>query len=1005
MRATRRLATVLASLLIACFCRGETFRLLSKIDGSQSSPAGGCGDSWAPVISADGRYVLFASTANNLLLGSNNLPLPTTTLPVLNVFLRDRSSGATTLVSVNQTGAAGGNGNSIPVEISTNGQYALFESMASDLVNGDTNNASDIFVRDLANGITSLISVDTNGFPGNGRSRSSTMTPDGRVVAFVSGANNLVPGDTNQIDDVFVRDLGSNTTMVVSVGAVGRKDINTLGLAYSSSESPSLTPDGRLVVYSSTATNLVPAAVPTESEIYVRDLLTATNTRVSAYARTQFATTVMCYSPVISDDGRFVAYEGSRIPASGGIGPNYIFRYDMSNGQTKIVENNAVAVANPLIGTRTIDMSPDGRFIAYIAALFDVNGVIPATSCIRRWDANAIATILISGDISNKVPVGSACDFPKIDPTGRYVAFLAGPAILTSNSAVGSYHLYLRDTQTSTTRMLDTDTNGVGSPVSSLTVPRISADLRFVAFESADSALIPNDNNHDSDVFVKDLMTGSIELISMADPLFASTTPNGNSLSSGGSVSVDGHFIAFTSEADNLVANDTNGVRDVFVRDLANNSLALVSVATNGSVGNGPSSEPGMTPDGRFVVFCSLANNLTAGDANKVQDVFVRDFQNGMTTLVSVNSNGLAAGNGSSYSPSISQDGRFVLFLSGASNLTVGTFSGPENVFLRDLALGTNYALTSSGGSIASMTRDGRFVAFLAKIPGDVRSNLYVWNVAMASRSYTNPMAGISTATITPDGSKVVFWESNAAFLHVAGVVGNSDAVIGSNGGTNPVIRISANNSALTYVSIQGNAKQVYAYDLQSGTSVLISHPFNSSSGGSGVSDSPVISNNGRLVAYRSTATDLVTGGTDGLPNIFVYDRQTDVNTLASTSSSGNSSAPNRSLAPVFAPDGQTLFFSSWAGGFVENDFNHSSDVFALSLPYVLIAMESSGGATRLWWPWDSSKDFKVQYKDNLEDPTWQSLNAPITNNGLKAFYVDETSTGKNQRFYRVITF
>ena len=136
------------------------------MQGTSFAPqAGGNGDSGLSIISRDGRYVLFASTANNLTLtNNNNFVLPRR----FNVFLRDRLASTTTLVSVNMAGNGGGNGDSFPTGISTNGQFALFESSASDLVAGDTNNASDIFVRDVVNGLTTLVSVSTNGTSGNG---------------------------------------------------------------------------------------------------------------------------------------------------------------------------------------------------------------------------------------------------------------------------------------------------------------------------------------------------------------------------------------------------------------------------------------------------------------------------------------------------------------------------------------------------------------------------------------------------------------------------------------------------------------------------------------------------------------------------------------------------------------------------------------------------------------------------------------------------------------------
>src|SRR5882724_239122 len=144
-------------LLLACRAAAGPFQPVSSIDSAPNSPPGGSGDSWVPIISPDGRYVLFASTANNLVVNSNGNPIPALNLPKLNVYLRDRTNGTTTLVSPNLSGLGGGNGDSVPSAISTNGRYALFESSASDLVPGDTNNAADIFLRDIASNITFLV--------------------------------------------------------------------------------------------------------------------------------------------------------------------------------------------------------------------------------------------------------------------------------------------------------------------------------------------------------------------------------------------------------------------------------------------------------------------------------------------------------------------------------------------------------------------------------------------------------------------------------------------------------------------------------------------------------------------------------------------------------------------------------------------------------------------------------------------------------------------------------
>ncbi|HEY5505423.1 MAG TPA: hypothetical protein VIK28_09715, partial [Sedimentisphaerales bacterium] len=224
--------------LIASSCDpAAAVQLVSASGSSFPAKLGGSGDSGLSIISKDGRYVLFASTANNLTLTNNN----NSVLPCrFNVFLRDRISQTTTLVSVNQNGTGGGNGDSFPAGISTNGQFALFESSASDLVANDTNNASDIFVRNLINGTTTLMSVSTSGGNASGASRGSVMTPNGRYVAFVCMASNLVAGDTNNIPDVFIRDLQASTIKRVSLGS-SPANYSTL---LSSSESPEITPDG-----------------------------------------------------------------------------------------------------------------------------------------------------------------------------------------------------------------------------------------------------------------------------------------------------------------------------------------------------------------------------------------------------------------------------------------------------------------------------------------------------------------------------------------------------------------------------------------------------------------------------------------------------------------------------------------------------------------------------------------------------------------------------------------
>ncbi len=989
----------LASLSLAS--KAETFQLTSVPDSALSAPAGGSGDSINPVISADGRYVLFASGANNLVLTSGGNPITPLFPPKLNVFLRDRTNGTTTLISVNLAGTGGGNGDSLPVDISTNGQFVLFESSATNLVAGDTNNVSDIFMRDLVHGTTTLVSVSTNGGFGNGVSRSSTMTPDGRYVAFVSSASNLVLGDTNGIPDVFIRDLQGGTTTIASMGATG--------LYYTSSELPDITPDGHYVAFYSTATNLIPG-VQTTGEIYVRDLFGGITTMASAgahaIAQSVIGTTnTISYNHTISGDGQFVAYEASS--SASPLAEGIILRYSLVTGLTDIVNTNATGLpaSGNELNHRCLDLTPDGRFIAFVANA-------SANSAIYVWDAQSAGTTLVSANTNNALPGNGNCDWPVIDPTGRFVAFLSSGTNLTTNIWSGGFHLYLRDMQAATTTLIDSGTNGIGS-LSDPTFPRMSTNGMLVAFESYDGTLVANDNNHAFDVFVSNLANNTMELTSVHLPALPFLTPDGPSTLTTLSVSTNARYVAFFSEADNLVASDTNGLRDVFVRDLLLGTNILVSVDTNGILpGTGLSTGAAISANGRYVAFTSSASNLvTLADTNKAQDVFVRDLQLASTTLVSVNTNGTGSGNAASYSPILSYDGRYVLFRSVAANLASIANNAYENLYFRDTQAGTTRALTTNSGTysyVASMTPDGHNVAF-----GGSGVKLYIWNSQANMFTYTNTSA-IATVGISPSGTRLVYSTSaTSGQLYAVDIASNSNLSLGpSPPPSHPGLQFSGDSRYLTYVALDSNkTNQVYLYDYQTQSNLLVSKAFGSSAGGNNNSDSPVISVDGRFVAYRSFAGNIVPNDNNGVPDVFLYDQTTGDTTLISVSQYGNTSAASRSLTPVFSGDGQTLVFQSWAADLVLQDGGQGSGLFALSLYSTnslasfsagIVQPATVGQGPTVTWPAVPGVSYQVQFKNHLTDTTWQVVNGNVTVVGTQG-YVTDLAPSATQRFYRIL--
>lgn len=980
---------------------GEPLSLISWRDVSQAPPTPGNGDSWAPILTPDGRYVAFASTADNLVTVNGTNSLPNYLSQKQNVFLRDRSNGFTTLVSVNLAGTGGGDGDSLPTAISGDGHYVLLESLADNLVPGDTNGWADVFLRDVWSNRTLLISVSTNGGAGNGVSRGSTLTPDGRYVAFTSAASNLVALDTNGLPDVFVRDWQNGITTLASVGALPASADNLIG-----SESPELSDEGRYVVFYSTATNLV-AGVTNSGEIYIRDLVAGTTTWASAGAHEFLGATTVSFNHALSTNGNFVAYEAcTNPPFASGVYQGIVLRFSQASGLTDIVSTNAYAPAANLEDFHDLSLTPDGRFIAFIA-----NTNAGFNTAVFLWDAQSGFSSLVSGDLTGAVPTNTVCDWPAVDPAGRFVTFLSNAPGLVTNALTDDFHLYRKDMQAGAMTLIDADTNGAGVGVGSAAAPQMSDDGTLVAFEAPDASLVAGDRNHAFDVFVRNVVAGTNELISPRDPAFPSATPNGLSSLAAFCSSTNGRWVVFASEADNLVPADTNGFRDIFVRDQLGGSNLLMSASTNGVPGDGISSEPAISADGRSVVFTSAADNLVAGDTNDAPDVFVCNLPDGPTALVSINVHGTGPGNNGSGSPLTSADGNVVLFNSLATDLTTDAISPNQiNLFLRDLGKGTTYALTTAGTNSSSMTPDGQLIAFTDQA-GGAAGRIYVWDIQAAARVKTNKVAGgVSSISISPDGNRIAFLAGSPGRVEFV------DQHTGSNGpissgfavGSRVGLRFSADGRFLTYSAIGSNyitgTNQIFVYDFKARTETCVSTAFGSTNGANAGSDSPDISADGRFVAYRSFAGNILSGSTGtNVPELYLYDRLSGTTALLTASRLTGGPANNRSRTPVFSPGGRTLFCASWASDLAPLDFNGSGDVFALAFLYLSITPpETPGVGPTLSWPARPGETYRVQFLDDLNAPVWQPVNFPVTITGDQATLTD-SAPGSGARFYRVV--
>lgn len=1003
----RCLATFLVAGVMLPFV-ATALDLVSTPGASFSPPVSAGGDSYMPIISADGRYVLFGSTANNLSKKTNGSPYLLPRPEKINVFLRDRVQGTTVLVSADATDSHSGEDDSIPTGISTNGQFALFESASRSFVSSDPSrtNSREIYLRDVINKTTTLVTVRAGSLSTAGVN-DSTMTPDARYVAFSSTDTNFVAGNTNHGFGVFVRDLVAGQTRLASGGIPGPI----------SCSSPVITPDGKFVAFQ----GILLTANPTQ-DVYVCDLTTTNTFCVSSNSHQVISGVPWCYGQKISQDGKYVAYQANLInfPTT-----SFVFRHNLQTGTDDIITTNAV----PASSSQSIDMSPDGRFIAYI-------GKTDFGTEVFLWDGQTATTATVSIHSSGPSPPPISCEFPSVDATGRFVTFLGACNFFVTN-AVGNLvpHIYRRDTHSfNPVELVDVGTDGNATNRTFNSDYSMSADGRFIAFDSPDTDLVVGDGNNASDVFVRDMVAETTELVSAADASLATQTSGRGDKRSRARVSADGRYAVFIAVGADLVPGYTNRFRGAFVRDLVNQSNFVASVDTNG-LGNadGSAAECAISGDGHYVVFTTLADNLVANDANHASDVFLRDLQAETTVLVSTNKTGGGSGSGPSYSPTIGSDGRYVTYVSTATNIVALPAITGTNLFVYDRTLRTNYALTTNSVMSAASTPDGRYVVF-----GNVNSFgtpiLYVWDSQLAQRVFTNSLSSgvISSLAISPNGQSIAYILTSglSASLKVVDRLSRATTTVSAGSfGLRPNPRFSGDAQSLVYATAASNAPpdfnkspDVYVFDLVSKTNMLVSRSFSTGNAPAGSSDLPDISADGRYITYQSDALDIVPSNKSSrLKDIFLYDRQSGSTVLLSASIYGAGTGDFVSQSPAFTGDGQTVTFQSWASDLTANDFNQGSDVFLLNIlsssstnpPPVftgqIIFSPGSGAGPgqstpQLTWAAAPGVGYQVQYKTNLTDDAWLPVNGSVVIEGGQG-YVQDLSPDPDHRFYRIVAY
>ncbi len=381
-------------------------------------------------------------------------------------------------------------------------------------------------------------------------------------------------------------------------------------------------------------------------------------------------------------------------------------------------------------------------------------------------------------------------------------------------------------------------------------LPQVSSNGQFIVFQSDATDLVTGDTNGRNDVFLYDRSSGNMERVSRGVG-----GVQGDNDSYYGAVSATGRYVAFASRATNLVPMDTNNTRDVFLLDRTLDTVERVSVATGGAQGDGNSHFPTVSADGRYISFRSSSTNLVAGDTNGVDDIFLRDRQ--MATTIRITEVTGSDANGAAQNPDM-DDGTYVAYETLATNVVMTDTNTAHDVYLYEISTGITTLLNESApqttangmGMHVRLSPDGSWAAFstsASNITGGLDMDS-TWDI----HTYETGTGTREVASLTHTGAK-------ATQISQFGIP--------SDGGDRVVFLSTATN--LTAAPDTNGTRDIFVRDKLAGTTVRLL-------GEGGVEPDanimiPDISADGTVIVFNTTATNMVSGDTNGVYDIFVY--------------------------------------------------------------------------------------------------------------------------------------
>jgi Tol biopolymer transport system component len=888
----------------------------SLVSGTTRVGASAGGGSYQPVLSDDGRFVVFVSDAGNL--------VPNVTWPErFNVYLRDRILSETWLISVSTNGS-GGQGSSVGPTVSADGRFVGFQSWASDLSPRDTNGLSDVFLHDRQSGTTELVSRKLDGWSSSSRASAVPLLSwDGRHLLFESDATSIVANDTNNAGDIFwyERETGARSLVSVNDEGTGSRAGLSRGAVMSAS--------GQWVAYENWLSNGV--TLHLRGQVYLYELTTGKSHWASAGVATNLYNYLGSAWPVWGRAGTSVWFYGFNHAGTN------LYRFDPSTAMTTLMLSN-------IQGRSPVALSADERYVG-----FESNNLV------HVLDADGGSIQLISQSPEGQpAPSRGGPAWPVLSDDGTKITFLSSATNLLAelSNTNGYTQIYQRNLASGTWRWLNGGMSRRVTADLSAILPAVSRDGNLVAFETTATDLAADDLNAASDVFLRDVIEEFTTLVSSRHAERPSETA-ASALLYRNSTSADGRWVAFVSTDRADIPADTNSMSDIFVRDRQTGEIQPVSLEplpvnyrsqahtptlsrdgryiawatamptefeiqsafilwkdrqtgetrtvsdtfNSGTTLGVINANPAISPDGRWVAFSTTRRTEFHApwvwDRNSSSsDVVLQDVLAGTNLIISVDFTGTQTGRYYSTAPQFSPDGHWLAFVSAATDLTLNPTEGVK-LFLRDLR--QHRTLDVSAGVFVGLpdlppiykdgavfSQDSQWLAYQA-----LGRYVGLYHVPTGIRS--NVCARCESPSLSGDGRLLAVTQSHTI------------------GG----LRVNVFDRATGGISVVGTNVQSAAQPE-----------------GRDQTRRPWLSGDGRYLIFRAQR---VPSAPLDSPGLYVRDLLWGITAPLSVNTNGGF-ANESSYAEQLTEDGRTVVYLSFASDLVKGDYNRRADVFAVRI-------------------------------------------------------------------------